>query len=154
MFMRYRGGGVGHKSIREATRSLLDDRDPLDKIPFTKEKEHEAQGSEDEMMEDDGEEEGDEEGDETEGSEDELEETSEEDEQEGGDDTRTPLTTEQLIDDEVADEMDEFGYTGLDQILVEDEDEELLPDEEEALGAEDGEEGVINEGEEVGFADL
>lgn len=38
MFMRYRGSGVGHNSIREATRCLLDGRDPLDKVPFMKEK--------------------------------------------------------------------------------------------------------------------
>jgi len=33
--MRYRGGTVSHKSICEATRCLLDNRDPLDKVPFT-----------------------------------------------------------------------------------------------------------------------
>jgi len=33
--MRYRGGRVGHKSICEATRCLLDNRDRLDKVPFT-----------------------------------------------------------------------------------------------------------------------
>jgi len=45
--------------------------------------------------------------------------------------------------------MDEFWYTGLDQVLVEDEDDD-------ALGMEDGEEGGLNydEAEGVRFADL
>jgi hypothetical protein len=30
MMMRYRGGGVGHKSTRNATNTFLKDRDPLD----------------------------------------------------------------------------------------------------------------------------
>ncbi len=30
MMMRYRGGGVGHKSTRNATNVFLADRDPLD----------------------------------------------------------------------------------------------------------------------------
>ncbi|KAJ8584691.1 hypothetical protein M405DRAFT_845009 [Rhizopogon salebrosus TDB-379] len=84
-------------------------------VPFTNEKVREAQGPDDEMME----------------GEDEQEETNEEDELEGGDDAGTPLITEQFIVKETAGEMDEFGYTGLDQILVEDDDDELLPDEEE-----------------------
>ena len=53
--------------------------------------------------------------------------------------------------------MDEFGYTGLDQIPdddEEDEDEDLSWADEEAFGAEDGKEGVLNEAEEVGFSDL
>lgn len=39
MFMRFRGGGVGHKSTREATQSFFEDRDALDSVPFTKESE-------------------------------------------------------------------------------------------------------------------
>jgi hypothetical protein len=57
--------------------------------------------------------------------------------------------------------MDEFGYTGLDQVLMEDEDDEDDEDDDElldddALGAEDGEEGGLNydETEGIGFADL
>jgi hypothetical protein len=30
MLMRFRGGGVGHRTTREATNIFLDDRDPLD----------------------------------------------------------------------------------------------------------------------------
>ncbi|KAG1792273.1 uncharacterized protein HD556DRAFT_1309350 [Suillus plorans] len=30
MLMRFRGGGVGHRTTREATNSFLNDRDPLD----------------------------------------------------------------------------------------------------------------------------
>jgi hypothetical protein len=32
MFMRFRGGGVGHKSTREATNSFMMDRDKLDLV--------------------------------------------------------------------------------------------------------------------------
>jgi len=67
-----------------------------------------------------------------------------------------PFPAEQLIDDEIADEMGEFGYTGLDQILwddEEDEDEDKAGGYEGTLGTEDGK-GVSNEGEEIGFADL
>ena len=35
MFMRFRGGGVGHKSTCEATQCLLSDHEDLDKRPFT-----------------------------------------------------------------------------------------------------------------------
>jgi hypothetical protein len=37
MMMRYRGGGVGHKSTRDATNKFLTDRDKLD-IPTTADK--------------------------------------------------------------------------------------------------------------------
>ncbi|KAG2139960.1 hypothetical protein BD769DRAFT_1663132 [Suillus cothurnatus] len=73
-----------------------------------------------------------------------------------GDETQDLLTTEYLIDDDITDEMDEFGYTGLDQVLVEDEDSDGLLD--NALGAEDGEEleGGLNydEAEEIGFGSM
>lgn len=36
MFMRYRGGGVGHSSTREATNKFLHDRDRLD-VPYGEE---------------------------------------------------------------------------------------------------------------------
>jgi len=45
MFMRFRGGGVGHKSMRTEMRCLLDDRDELDKRGFEKEKEGPSQGA-------------------------------------------------------------------------------------------------------------
>lgn len=32
--MRYRGGGVGHKSTRHATNTFLEDRDPFDELDF------------------------------------------------------------------------------------------------------------------------
>ncbi|KAG2028813.1 hypothetical protein BDR03DRAFT_1019306 [Suillus americanus] len=169
MFMRYRGGGVGHKSICEATKCLLDDRDALDKLPFTIEKEREARDSDDEMVGTDVEDSDDDpagededediEGEDGEdGNENEDEGSSEDqDDEDDGDGIRDPLTTEHLIDDDIADEMDEFGYTGLDQVLVDDdlEDDDALLDE-DALGAEDGEEGGLNheEAEGTGFTDL
>ena len=39
MFMRYRGGAVGHKTTYEETKCLLDDREALDKVPFELESE-------------------------------------------------------------------------------------------------------------------
>lgn len=37
--MRYRGGAVGHKTTREETKCLSEDRDKLDKIAFVLESE-------------------------------------------------------------------------------------------------------------------
>ena len=34
MFMRFRGGAVGHKTMREETKCLLHDHDKLDEVPF------------------------------------------------------------------------------------------------------------------------
>jgi len=39
MLMRFRGGGVGNKSMRTEMHCLLDDRDELDERSFEKEKE-------------------------------------------------------------------------------------------------------------------
>lgn len=92
--MRYRGGGVGHKFICKATRCLLDDRDPLDKVPFTRdsEKDRTAQNSDGEMMED---------------------ADSEEEATEVADGSGIPFPAEQLIDNDIVDEMDGFRYSGL-----------------------------------------
>jgi len=84
------------------------------------------------------------------------EQEEEEEAAEVADGSIIPFPAEKLIDDEVADEMGEFGYAGLDQILwddEEDEDEDKPGGYEGTLGAENGE-GVSSEGEEVGFADL
>ena len=151
MFMRFRGGGVGHKSMRNEMRCLLDDRDELDKRGFEKEKERSQSRSEldatdeDEDMidedEDDEEDEEDEDGD----AEDEGED---EDDLEGGEegDEEVPAATpfEAYVDDEVADEMDEYGYSGLDQVINEDDENEEIEDDENAFGPEDGED-VANE---------
>ena len=56
--MRYRGGGIGHKSIREATLCLFDDRDALDKQEFNLEHDRnlfdeEAEGTNDDVPMDD-----------------------------------------------------------------------------------------------------
>ena len=54
-----------------------------------------------------------------------------------------------LVDDDLLDEMDEFGYSGLDQV-VEDE-EELDQLAEDALGVEDGENVDWDEEEPHGY---
>lgn len=52
--MRYRGGGVGHKSTREATNHFLKDRRPEDlkrNMPMNSEDENEETGGEEEEVE-------------------------------------------------------------------------------------------------------
>ncbi|KAG1787994.1 uncharacterized protein HD556DRAFT_1312283 [Suillus plorans] len=67
------------------------------------------------------------------GSDEDSEEECHKDKNNKEDVNQDPHTTEYLINDDITDEIDEFGYTSLDQVLVEDEDDD-------ALGAEDGEE--------------
>jgi len=127
--MRYRGGGIGHKSIREATRCLLDDHDALDKQEFTLEHDcnlfdEGAEGSDDDVPMDDSSRSEEESGDESEGGELEMEDID-------------PTCSEPLINNELGDEMEEYGYSGLDQVL-EDEDTEVSGNE-DGMGAEDGE---------------
>ncbi|KAG1737817.1 uncharacterized protein EDB91DRAFT_1249494 [Suillus paluster] len=130
------------------------------------EKEHESRDSDEEMT-DDGEDEEDTEEEDTEEEDTEEEDSKEEDAMEGSDDKDEDEDSgsgdedgdgeEYLIDNGIADEMDEFGYTSLDQVLVEDEDNDGLLDD-DALGAKDGEEleGGLNydEAEGIRFADL
>ena len=160
MFMRYRGGAVGHKTTQDETRCLLDDRDELNKAPFKLECEQDwyASASSDVEMGsgDDGEntmeedveegtesrEHGDggsdlEEGESEGGDEDQSSSSSSDDESDSDDAAVQHLgISASLADDELLDEMDEFRYTGLDQIVDE---EEELDYQEDDLGAEDGE---------------
>jgi len=84
------------------------------------------------------------------------EQEEEEEATEVADGSVIPFPTEQLIDDKIADEMSEFGYTGLDQILWDGGGTETETNQVAMRGllglTQDGE-GVSNEGE-VGFADL
>ena len=130
MFMRYQGGGIGHKSIREATLCLFDDRDALDKQEFSLEHDRnlfdeEAEDTDDDVPMDESNSSDEESGDESESEELEMEDID-------------PACSEHLIDDELGDEMDEYGYSGLDQVL-EVEDDAEVSDDEDALGPEDGE---------------
>jgi hypothetical protein len=147
MFMRFWGGGVGHKSMRTEMRCLLDDRNELDERGFEKGKKGPSQGvswRQPKKIDEDEEDEEDEDGDAEDEGEDENknEEYGDEDEDdlEGGEegDEEVPAATpfEAYVDDEVADEMDEYGYSGLDQVINE--------DDENAFGPEDGED-VTNE---------
>jgi hypothetical protein len=52
--MRYRGGGVGHKATREATRCVYEDRDPLDKAGADTMQDDTNSGDEDTNMDTDG----------------------------------------------------------------------------------------------------
>ncbi|KIM63149.1 hypothetical protein SCLCIDRAFT_24518 [Scleroderma citrinum Foug A] len=120
-------GGVGHKSTHEATRCLLDDHEILDKEPFTLENDcdpFQGTGEDDVPVEGSSsseEEESDESG----------EHGSDMDSVDGGDD-------QPLIGDELADEMDEYRYTGLDQTLDKNEGDAEISGDEDALGPEDG----------------
>lgn len=161
--MRYRGGAVGHKTTQEDTKCLLDDRDKLDKVPF----ELESEQSQEYRLGDDGEhdsdvdmEEGEEDGGtdsdgemeedtgEEDSSEEELgggDEDDESDESDAGDDMVVD-PSKGLVDDDLLDEMDEFGYSGLDQVEEENNEGENDHLGEDELGAEDGENDMI-EGE-------
>ena len=70
MFMRFQGGGVGHKSMRTEMRCLLNDRDELDERCFEKEKEGSQSKSELKATEED---------------EDMIDEDEDDEEDEGGD---------------------------------------------------------------------
>ena len=129
--MRYRGGGIGHKSIREATLCLFDDRDALDKQEFNLKHDRnlfdeEAEGTDDNVPMDDSSSSDEESGDESESEESAMEDIN-------------PACSERLIDDELGDEMDEYGYSGLDQVLEVDSDDAEMSGDEDALGPEDGE---------------
>ncbi|KAG6371360.1 hypothetical protein JVT61DRAFT_9567 [Boletus reticuloceps] len=58
-----------------------------------------------------------------------------------------------LVSEELVDEMDEFGYSGLDQEVADDDKEEGQV-EEDGLGAEDGKNARDNKDEDEFFADL
>ncbi|KAG2149214.1 hypothetical protein DEU56DRAFT_729383 [Suillus clintonianus] len=131
MFMRFRGGGVGHKSTCNATQIFRNDCDPLDCVApgnnADSEQDEEAFEGDEEASEGDeegaseGDEEGAAEGDEegaTEGDEGGPSEGDEEGATEG-DEGGPSEGDEGIIDqdeDEVGEsEMEEFGYGGLDQ---------------------------------------
>lgn len=131
MFMQYRGGGVGHKSTHNATKCLLEDRDKLDKRSFTLEydrHEQEAEESEESRVSDAS-------MDESSAPEPDEEIGSEDDEESDTEDITLDQADTQAVPDELGDEMEEYGYTGLDQIL-DDSDEE---GNEQLLDREDGE---------------
>lgn len=128
MFMRYRGGGVGHKSIREATRCLLDDHDKLDSQPFTLQGNHESPFAEDA---------------EDSGNDDVLMDESRDPEEGGSDEDEVEMDNidlehvPQLIDNKLKDKMDEYGYNGLDQVLDNVEEDAEMPNDEDTLAPED-----------------
>jgi len=128
MFMRFWGGGVGPKSTHKVTRCLLDDCETLDKEPFTLKNDSDPfqeTGENDVPMEGTSNSEGDE---------------SDESSEQGSDiDSVGGRDDEPLIVNELADEMDEYGYTGLDQTLDKNEGDAEISGDEDALRPEDGE---------------
>jgi hypothetical protein len=137
MVMRYRGGGVGHTSTREATDWFLKDRDLLD----AESKQARAADSHNTPMDAD---QGDGEG--------EGERGSEQDENED----EAVNENEEIKEDEIDEEMD-YGYI-LDEEELDGSEEEDPPGPEgeladDALGAEDGEE-VEDELDNLGYGAL
>lgn len=133
--MRYRGGGVGHKSTHDATKCLLEDRDKLDKGSFTLEydrHEQEAGEGEESRVSDAS-------MDESSASEPDEEIGSEDDEGSDTEDVALDQGDAQAIPDELGDEMDEYGYTGLDQVLDDSDEEGEVSHNEQLLDREDGE---------------
>ncbi|KAG2339697.1 hypothetical protein BDR05DRAFT_916879 [Suillus weaverae] len=126
MMMRFHGGGVGHKSTREATAVFLEDCDPLDEI---------TQNDSEEEFED-------------------LESGINEEAQLSGSTsgaTQNQATSDEDEDD-IESEMDEYGYAGLDEeeeATDEGEEEQLeadgLEEANDKVGPEDGEDNVVDE---------
>ena len=141
MFMRFRGGAVGHKTTREETKYLLDDRDELDKVAFEREYERAGYAKQESDVEmgsgdsDDGEDVMEEDENEQGGGSDLEEDESdvEEYESDGGDIADGLGLSGALADDELLDKMEDF----LNEVVEEDEETAYLG--EDDLGAEDGE---------------
>jgi hypothetical protein len=147
MMMRYRGGGVGHKSTRDATDNFLKDRDVLD-IPTsaTADKDTNTNNNNGE----------------------EVEEVEISDGESGenicaGDERKEPDTNnlednDDSEDDEDRDEAEfeeefDYGLRGGDGNDTED-NEEADDEDEDALGPEDGDEEDEEDDDDLGYADL
>ncbi|KAF8802003.1 hypothetical protein BYT27DRAFT_7226594 [Phlegmacium glaucopus] len=140
MMMRYRGGGVGHKSTRDATNKFLTDRDRLD-IPTTTNDDTNSDSESDKSVED-------------------VQEEVEAIEEEGGEDVSVgdeekepdPNEDSDSEDDDDAKFEEEFDYgLGEDGSNDEDGDEEADEADGDALGPEDGDE---EDDDDFGYADL
>ena len=125
--MRYQGGGVGHRATRKAMCCLLDDRDVLDKQPFTFKHNRQPfkEGIDDDVPMDSI-------SDKEESGEESEDDGSEMEDGNGGDGMK-------LIDDELGEEMEEYGYGRLDQVLDDDEGDIEASGDKDALGPEDRE---------------
>lgn len=130
MFMRFRGAGVGHKSTHKVTQCLLLDRDKLDSRPLTLECEHES------SMEDVEEDEQN-----SQPTDDSSDSTSESEDNDDDDEDNMDIDGvevedhPQVMDDELDDEMDEYGYGGLEQVEDEMEEDAGTAEDEDGLGS-------------------
>jgi hypothetical protein len=139
MMMRYRGGGVGHKSTRDATNKFLTDRDTLD-IPTTADKDCDTDSDGEEAKITDG--------------------ASSRENVCAGDEEMEPDPNEDINESEDASDEDrdeaefeeefDYGLPGGDGLGSDHEDDEE-GDDEDALGPEDGDE---EEEDDLGYADL
>ena len=139
--MQFRGGAVGHKTMQEETKCLLHDRNELDKVPFELEYERAGYAKPESDVEmgsgEDGEDATEEDGHEECKAEENDAEDSEDEIDDDDSDAGEQGLSAALANDALLDEMEEFGYTGLDEVVEEDEETAYLG--ENDLGAEDGE---------------
>ena len=138
--MRYRGGGVGHKSTRDATNKFLTDRDMLD-IPTTADKD--PADSDENIVE---------EGDEVEIMEGENEENvcaGKEPEPDPNEDSNDESEDDEDGDEAEFEEEFDYGLPGGDGSGNEDDDTD--DEDDDALGPEDGDE---EDDDDLGYADL
>jgi len=154
MFMQFRGRGVGHKSTCTEMHCLFDDHDTLDKLPFKMEKEWSQSRSESSEEDDDMPADKDKDKDKDKDSNDNGEDDDDEGEHNSDNDSKegnelkhevsaaTPFVA--YVDDQVANEMDEYGYSGLDQVANENEENEEINDDEDMFRPKDRED-MINE---------
>ena len=160
--MRYRGSGVSHKSTQEETDHFLDNCNKLDKVPFELESKQNweydnrsdvemrsgACDADDGEMEDVGNEESDGIDDDESNSNEEINSNEESD---GDDEPELERNSMALVDKELLDEMDEFSYSGLDQVEEDDKEWEDSHLGQDALSVEDSE-NIDLEGEEDDLA--
>jgi len=136
--------------MRTEMRCLLDDRDTLNKLPFKMEKEQfqsrsKSSEEDDDMAGEDEDNDSNDDGEDNSNDDDGGEHDSDEDSEEGNElEHEVPAATPFVayVDDKVADEMDEYGYSGLNQVANEDDENEEIDDEEDMFGPEDGEDMI------------
>ncbi|TFY53971.1 hypothetical protein EVG20_g9898 [Dentipellis fragilis] len=133
MFMRFRGGGVGHKSTRDATRCFYDDHDPMD-VPKDDNHDESAAETDTEVIADRALP---------------LADKDPPELQEGGEDI------EEEEEDTPESEEEDYGYDGLGSGQS-DEDGEVLPDKDGGSSEDGGSEGEVDpeDGEGPDFDDV
>jgi hypothetical protein len=133
--MRYRGGGVGHKTTREATNSFKSDRDPLDNqeisTGFNDEDKVDEDGTLREIQEEDG-------------------EIHDEDGEIREDDDERVRQAEE----EIQEEEEDYGYAREDSEEESDMDDDAEVDDEAEFGPEDDGGAIDPDMDALGYAEM